>query len=74
MEEDVTLNFMTMRLAQLGIQLDKEHHADAAEVSMPTQIIQALANRSYTPEYAKEVYNALATLTKQETRSFLEGV
>ena len=74
MEEDVTLNFMTMRLAQLGIQLDKEHHADAAEVSMPTQIIQALANRSYTPEYAKEVYNALAILTRQETRSFLEGV
>ena len=74
MEEDVTLNFMTMRLAQLGIQLDKEHHADSAEVSMPTQIIQALANRSYTSEYAKEVYEALATLTRQETRAFLDGI
>ena len=70
----VPLNFMTMRLAQLGIQLDKEHHADAAEVSMPTQIIQACANRSFTSEYAKEIYTALATLTRQATQPFLEGI
>jgi hypothetical protein len=30
------INHMVMRLAQLGIQLDKEHHADASDVSMPT--------------------------------------
>lgn len=68
------LNFMAMRLAQLGIQLDKEHHADAADVSMPTQIIQACANRSFTSEYAKEIYTALATLTKQATKPFLDGI
>ena len=71
---NVPLNFMTMRLAQLGIQLDKEHHADAAEVSMPTQIIQACTNRSFTVEYAKEIYTALETLTRQATQSFVEGV
>ena len=60
--------------AQLGIQLDKEHHADAAEVSMPTQIIQACTNRSFTVEYAKEIYTALETLTRQATQSFVEGV
>ena len=68
------LNFFAMRLAQLGIQLDKEHHADAADVSMPTQIIQACANRSFTSEYAKEIYIALATLTKQATKPFLDGI
>ena len=68
------MNFMTMRLAQLGIQLDKEHHADAAEVSMPTQIVQAMANRSYTSEYADEAYKALAILTRQVTQPFLDGV
>ena len=71
---NVPLNYMTMRLAQLGIQLDKEHHADSAEVSMPTQIIQACANRSYTSEYAKEIYTALATLTRQATQPFLDGI
>lgn len=71
---ETTLNFMRMRLAQLGIQLDKEHHADAAEVSMPTQIIQALANRSYTSGYGKEVYTALSTLARQATEPFLEGI
>lgn len=68
------LNFFAMRLAQLGIQLDKEHHADASDVSMPTQIIQACANRSFTSEYAKEIYTALATLTKQATKPFLDGI
>lgn len=73
LESKVPLNFMTMRLAQLGIQLDKEHHADAADVSMPTQIIQAMANRSFT-EYDKEAYEALAVLTRQSTQNFLKGV
>jgi hypothetical protein len=71
---ETTLNFMTMRLAQLGIQLDKEHHADASDVSMPTQIIQACANRSYTSEYVKEIYDALSVLTRQVTQPFLDGI
>ena len=73
LEGKTELNAFQIRLAQLGIQLDKEHHADASEVSMPTQIIQALANRSFTP-YAKEAYKALATLTKQATQPFLDGI
>lgn len=74
LSSETTLNFMQMRLAQLGIQLDKEHHADAAEVSMPTQLIQASANRSFTHEYAQEMYKALSILTRQETEGFLSGI
>ena len=74
LEQETTLNAMAMRLAQLGIQLDKEHHADASDVSMPTQIIQAMSNRSFTSEYSKEAYEALAILTRQATKDFLQGV
>ena len=74
LEQETTLNAMAMRLAQLGIQLDKEHHADASDVSMPTQIIQAMSNRSFTSEYSKEAYEALAILTRQATKEFLDGV
>lgn len=73
-EEEVDLNIMIMRLAQLGIQLDKEHHADAADVSMPTQIIQALANKGFTSEYAKAAYRALEVLTKQAIEPYLAGI
>lgn len=72
--EELDLNFMTFRLAQFGIQLDKEHHADLGEVTMPTQIIQALANRSFSSDYAKEAYDALAVLTRQATEPYLEGI
>jgi hypothetical protein len=41
---------------------------------MPTQIIQAMANRSFTSEYAKEAYKALSILTRQATLPFLEGI
>ena len=68
------LNHFTMRLAQFGIQLDKEHHADAADVSFPTQLSQAAANKSYTYGYTKELYTALSTLTKQAIQPFLEGI
>ena len=74
LDEKVDLNFFRMRMAQFGIQLDKEHHADMSEVSMPTQIIQALANRSYTSEYAKEAYDALAILTQQAIAPYLDGI
>lgn len=74
LDSETALNFFTMRMAQFGIQLDKEHHADMSEVSMPTQIIQALANKSYTSEYAKEAYGALAVLTSQAIEPFLNGI
>ena len=63
-----------MRLAQFGIQLDKEHHADNSEVSLPTQIMQAAANKGYTLEYTQEIYKALSTLTRQEIKPFLNAI
>ena len=74
LDKKVDLNFFRMRMAQFGIQLDKEHHADMSEVSMPTQIIQALTNRSYTSDYAKEAYEALAILTNQAIEPYLKGI
>ena len=74
LDKETSLNFFRMRMAQFGIQLDKEHHADMSEVSMPTQIIQALANKSYTSEYAKEAYEALAVLTGQAIEPYLNGI
>ena len=74
LNEETILNFFNIRLAQLGIQLDKEHVADLSEVSMPTQIISALANKSFTSEYAKEAYEALSILAQQATKPFLDGI
>ena len=74
LEGKAELNHFTMRLAQFGIQLDKEHHADAAEVSLPTQIMQAAANKGYTLEYTQEIYKALSTLTRQEIKPFLNAI
>lgn len=68
------LNHFSIRLAQFGIQLDKEHHADSSEVSMPTQIMQAAANKGYTTEYTQELYTALQTLTRLEIQPFLDGI
>lgn len=72
--KDVQLNFFTIPLAQLGIQLDKEHHADASDVSMPTQIIQACIDRGFTQGEAIEVYQALATLTGLATEQYIDEI
>ena len=74
LEGKAELNYAVLRLAQLGIQLDKEHYADLSEVTMPTQIIQALANKSYSAEDAEEVYRALGVLARQVSEPFLKGI
>ena len=72
--EDTYLNAMNIMMAQLGIQLDKEHHADNSEVSMPTQIIQACANKGYTIEYTSQLYNSLSTLTELAIEDCMKGI
>ncbi len=74
MYEDTYLNAMNIMMAQLGIQLDKEHHADASEVSMPTQIIQACANKGYTIEYTSQLYQSLSTLTELSIKDCMDGI
>jgi hypothetical protein len=73
-EGKAELNHFSIPLAQFGIQLDKEHHADGSDVSFPTQIAQACANKSYTFKYTKKIYKAIQNLTKQEIKPFLDGI
>ncbi len=74
MYQETFLNTMNIVMAQLGIQLDKEHHADDAEVSMPTQIIQACANKGYTIEHSDKLYKALSSLTELAIEDCMESI
>lgn len=71
---DSEFNYFTMEVQQLGIQLDKEHHVDESEVSMPSQIISACGNKGYTLNDANSLYKALAALSKIVTDRYYEGV
>ena len=61
------LNFQRVRMLQAGPQLDKEHHAENAEVNNPTQVISALAQTANTTNLANSVYKALNVLTNLAT-------
>ena len=64
------LNFMRVQMTQAGIQLDKEHHADASVLSLMTQVISAACSRGYTKDHALKLYKALEQLTKLGTKEF----
>lgn len=61
------LNFYRVRMLQAGPQLDKEHHAENAEVNNPTQVISALAQTATTTNLADNVYRALNVITNLAT-------
>ena len=67
---DTPLNFMRIKVNQLGIQLDKEHQATGEELSLMTQVISSCISRGYTLEQAINMYAGLAQLSKQETKNF----
>lgn len=58
------LDIQRIRMLQAGIQLDKEHHADDAELSLMTQVISACASRGFTFEVATKLYEALRGTTE----------
>lgn len=58
--EGINLDYMQIEMLGAGIQLDKEHHADDAELSLPTQIISACASLGYTIDIANDLYKGLA--------------
>lgn len=68
------LNTFRVKLAQSGIQLDKEHVADDAELSMPTQIITACANKGYVLKKTSNLYKALSTLTEIAIEDCMNGI
>lgn len=55
---------------ELGIQLDKEHHADSEEVSLMNQVVSALSSRGFSTQVARNAYRAIAALTESGLRQF----
>lgn len=68
------LNFYSIDLIQAGIQLDKEHHVDEAQVSLMTQVISACAFKGYTVKDAEEIYKALNTITNLKIKDFAKAI
>ena len=72
--DDLSLSFMKIWLYQAGIQLDKEHHADKAELSLMTQVISACALKGYTIMEALHLYKALASIGEAQLAEFYKIV
>lgn len=68
------LNYMRVKCNQIGIQLDKEHHAEDAEISLMTQVLNACSLRGYTVEKAIQLYNAMSTLTTVGTQNITKAI
>ena len=71
---DEDYDIQQIKLYQIGIQLDKEHHADEAELSLMTQVIAACAAKGYTFESAVKLYDALAQSIQIKTEDHLAPV
>ena len=74
LSQKMDLNVMPVERPKLGIQLDKEHSADDAELSMPTQIITACANKGYTLTKTTDMYRAISTLTELAIEDCMNGI
>lgn len=72
--DDQPLSTTQVEILQAGIQLDKEHHADDAEISLMTQVISACASLGYTYDSAAKVYEALAAANINNTKDYYQGL
>ena len=63
-----------IKLNQIGIQLDKEHHADQAELSMMTQVISACAALGHSLKESTNMYKALSALTEIGIRPYVNAI
>lgn len=72
--DDQPLSTTKIEILQAGIQLDKEHHADDAEISLMTQVISACASLGYTYDAASKVYQALAAANINNTKEYYQGL
>lgn len=70
---DGALNSYRIRMTNAGIQLDKEHHADGAKLSLMTQVISSACSMGYNPREAKRLYSALYQLTLQGIKPFISS-
>lgn len=67
------INHFRVRMNQVGVQLDKEHHADGEDLSIMTQVLSACAARGYTQEQTQNLYNAMARLAEAGIRPYLKS-
>lgn len=72
--DSIPFNSYSIQLAQAGIQLDKEHHADDSEISMMTQVVSACAALGYTWDESNKMYQALYSLTKQGIEPLVDSL
>lgn len=70
---DAKYTTMRIKMDYAGIQLNAEHSADEANLSIMTQVISSLASRGYTAGMAQEVYEALNGLTEYGIRDYLDS-
>lgn len=70
--DDSELLSYQIRMLQAGTQLDKEHHADLSEVSLPTQIITACAALGYSFTDANSLYKGIASLAEVTLDQIME--
>ena len=73
-DDDSQLNYFSILMIDAGIQLDKEHTADNAEISLPTQVMNACSGMGYTVERANKVYKALSSIGIVKTSAFRKAV
>lgn len=73
-DHNTSLNKFTIDIIQAGVQLDKEHAAQGAELSLMTQVWNACALRGYSFEQASNVYNSLVKLSNLGTKSITDAV
>ena len=72
--DDIPYDTQRIHMYQSGIQLDKEHHADDAELSLMTQVISACAAKGYTIDTAIGLYDALRKSTDINIKDHLQAV
>lgn len=66
------MNTFTIDTHNIGIQLNTEHHADNATLSLMTQVVNALSSRNYKTEEAEEVYAVLKSITEYAISDFTD--
>lgn len=72
--DDTPFDFQIIHMLQAGIQLNKEHHADDADLSLMTQVISACAAKGFTFEKASKLYEALSQASTIATKEFQDAM
>lgn len=74
--DDDTYQLTTFRMstADLGIQLNPEHHTDDSKLTLMTQVVNALGLRGFSNQEAFKCYKALSCLTNLQLSELFDGI